>query len=137
MTIDDVQAWLDRYVEAWRTYDPIAVGELFSPDAEYRYHPWGPPIQGRDLIVRSWLEPDGAASSGDAPGTYAARYRPWLVEGKRAVAIGTSDYWTDASRAALQRRYHNAFLLEFDPDGRCRSFTEFFMAQPEDAPGTG
>lgn len=30
MTHDDVQDWLDRYVVAWRTYDPAAIGELFA-----------------------------------------------------------------------------------------------------------
>ena len=30
------QRWLDAYVEAWRTYDPAGIGELFGEDAEYR-----------------------------------------------------------------------------------------------------
>ena len=29
MTHDDVQAWLDRYIAAWRSYDPEAIGDLF------------------------------------------------------------------------------------------------------------
>ena len=41
MTHDDVQAWLDRYIAAWQTYDPDAIGDLFSEDAEYRYHAVG------------------------------------------------------------------------------------------------
>ncbi len=44
MTHDDVQAWLDRYVDAWRTYDPAVIGDLFTEGAEYRYHPWDEPI---------------------------------------------------------------------------------------------
>jgi len=36
--------WLDDYVAAWRSYDPEAIGALFSEDAEYRYHP-GTPIR--------------------------------------------------------------------------------------------
>ena len=34
-----VQAWLDGYVAAWKSYDPAAIGDLFSADVEYRYHP--------------------------------------------------------------------------------------------------
>ena len=34
MTREGVQAWLDAYVAAWRTYEGIT--DLFSPDAEYR-----------------------------------------------------------------------------------------------------
>ena len=35
------QDWLDRYVDAWKTYDPDKIGSLFSEDVEYLYHPQG------------------------------------------------------------------------------------------------
>ncbi len=130
MTHADVQAWLDRYVEAWLSYSPDAIGALFSETAEYRYHPWDEPIRGREAIIRSWLEPAGAASSRDAEGTYDGRYEPWAVDGDRALALGWSKYWTDASRAELRDVYDNAWLLEFDGDGLCRSFVEFYMERP-------
>ena len=126
MTHDDVRAWLERYVAAWESYDPAAVGALFAEAAEYRYHPADEPIVGRAAIVASWVTPEGAASGRDEPGTYAARYEPYAVEGARAVAVGWSRYWTDASRATERATYDNCFLLEFDDDGRCRAFTEFF-----------
>lgn len=129
MTHDDVQHWLDRYVTAWKSYDGAAIRDLFSADAEYRYHPWDEPVRGRDAIVTDWIAPDGDASSRDAAGTYDASYEAWAVEGNRAVAVGMSDYFTDASRTKLDRRYHNVYLLEFDADGRCRSFTEYFIQQ--------
>ena len=31
--------------------------------------------------------------------------------------------------AGGRKTYHNVFLLEFDGDGRCRSFTEVFIEQ--------
>lgn len=132
MTHDDVQAWLDRYVGAWETYDPAAIGDLFAEDAEYRYHPADKPVVGRDAIVRSWVAPDpgSPASTPDEPGTYAARYEPFAVDGARAVAVGWSRYWTDAGRAEEAATYDNCFLLEFDDAGRCRSFTEFFRERP-------
>lgn len=126
MTHEDVKAWLDRYVAAWETYDPEAIGDLFSEGAEYRYHPSDPPVVGRDAVVASWLGPTGSASGRDEPGTYAAAYRPFVVEGRRAVAVGWSRYWTDATRSTQRTVYDNCFLLEFDEGGRCRSFTEFF-----------
>ena len=128
-----VQAWLDGYVDAWRTYDPSLIGELFSEEAEYRYHPWDEPLRGREAIVASWVAPEGAASGRDEPGTYDGRYEPFIVQGDRAVAVGRSDYWTDAGRSELDQVYDNAWLLEFDPAGRCRSFTEFFMRRPTPA----
>src|SRR5512146_1496670 len=112
MTHDDVTRWLDAYIDAWMTYDPDKIRGLFSEDAAYRYHPWDEPIRGREAIAASWL--DGP----DAPGTYAATYGAWAVDGNRAVATGTSRYDDHTQR----RTYHNVFLLEFDDDGRCRSF---------------
>lgn len=133
MTRDDVQAWLDRYVAAWESYDAAAIGELFAADAEYRYHPADEPVAGREAIVHSWVAPDGDASTRDAPGTYEARYEPYVVDGDRAVAVGWSRYWTDASRATERTTYDNCFLLAFATDGRCRSFTEFFRERPRPA----
>ena len=126
MTHDEVQAWLDGYVAAWESYDPATIGDLFTEDAEYRYHPADEPVVGRDAIVASWVAPEAPASGRDEPGTYASHYEPFAVEGSRAVAVGWSRYWEDAARALAQSTFDNCFLLEFDAAGRCRSFTEFF-----------
>ena len=130
MTKNDVQRWLDRYVEAWLTYDPALIGDLFSEGAEYRYHPADEPLAGRDAIVDSWIAPEGSASGRDEPGTYAGKYEAWAADGGRAVAVGWSRYWTDATRTTERIVYDNCYLLEFDADGRCRSFTEFFRERP-------
>ncbi len=129
-----VQAWLDRYVEAWKSYDPGQIASLFAENATYRYHPYDPEdeiVRGRDAIVRDWVEPDGNASTRDAPGTYDAHYETYVVDGDRAVAVGTSSYWTDATRSKLDRIYYNAFLIRFDDDGRCVDFTEYFLKGPD------
>ncbi|MGH3111829.1 MAG: nuclear transport factor 2 family protein [Gaiellaceae bacterium] len=112
------QRWLNAYVEAWQTYDPAAIGDLFSVDVEYRYHPWDEPVRGREALVEAWLD------DRDEPDSWAAEYRPWLVAGDDAVAVGVSRYRL-ADEAG--REYHNVFLCRFDGDGRCREFTEHFM----------
>jgi hypothetical protein len=117
MTHDDVARWLDGYIGAWKSYDPDSIGSLFTDDARYRYRPTDEPVAGRDAIVADWLE------DRDEPGTYDAEYRPWAVEGLRAVATGTSRY-VDADGT---RTFSNVFLLEFAADGRCASFTEVFV----------
>ncbi len=127
MTRDQVQDWLDRYIRAWQTYDETEIRTLFSTDAEYRYHPWDQPVSGLEAIVADWLAPGGAASGRDAAGTWTARYEPWIVAGDRAVAIGETAYFTDATQTVESRRYWNSWQLEFAPDGRCRSFVEWFM----------
>jgi hypothetical protein len=123
-----VQAWLDAYSHAWETYDPADVAALFSERAAYRWHPADEPVVGRDEIVRAWIAPEGNESSRDETGTYKGEYHPYAVDGNKAVAIGTSTYWTDASRSKVDRLYYNSWLLEFDDDGRCSSFTEYWMS---------
>jgi hypothetical protein len=119
MTRDDVNRWLARYVEAWRSYDPDAIGDLFSEQSEYRSRPWEEPLEGRQAIVSDWL------ANRDDPDTYDAEYSAWAVDGDRAVATGTSRYDNSSGR----RTFHNVFLLTFDADGRCREFTELFIEQ--------
>lgn len=132
MTRDDVQQWLDRYIAAWAADDAQAIGDLFTDDARYRYHPSDEGFVGRDAIVRAWLEPSGDASTRDEPGTWEAHYEPFSVDGDRAVAVGWSRYYTDASKSTVQNVWDNAYLLEFDDDGRCRAFTEFYVERPKD-----
>jgi ketosteroid isomerase-like protein len=117
MTREQVQAWLDAYVSAWRTYDVDAIGGLFSEAAEYRYHPYDEPLRGREAIVEDWLDDP------DEPGSWEARYEPLLVHGDAAVATGETRY-------ADGQAFSNLFVLVFDDDGRCREFTEWYMEHP-------
>ncbi len=129
MTHDDVQRWLDRYVEAWRTYDPALIGDLFSDEATYAYHPYDPPLVGRAAIVADWLK------SPDAPRSWDAHYEPYAVDGDRAVAVGESTYFqADGSRRTV---YFNLWTLRFDAEGRCRDFVEYFMEIPKDRRAEG
>ena len=128
ITHEHVQAWLDAYERAWETYDPDRIAALFSDDAEYRWHPYDEPEVGRDAIVEAWLNPGGNASGRDEPSTYLGEYHPYAVDGNKAVAIGTSTYWSDASRSKVDRLYFNNWLLEFADDGTCSSFTEYYMS---------
>lgn len=127
VTNEQVQTWLDEYVHAWETGDAADVEALFTEDAEYRYHPADEPEVGRELIVFGWLNLNGEPGRQDAPGTFRAEYEPYAVDGNRAVAVGTTTYWTDASRSTVAQVYYNNWLLEFGPDGKCRSFTEYYM----------
>lgn len=127
LTHDAVKAWLDAYARAWETYDEADIAPLFAEDAEYRWHPADDPEVGRATIVEAWLNPGGNATSRDVPGTYKADLAPYVVEGNRAVAVGTCTYWTDPARSTVDRIYYNSWLLEFDDEGKCRSFTEYWM----------
>lgn len=122
-----VASWLDRYVAAWRSYDPEGIGALFANDAVYRFQPWEDPaeaVRGRDAIVANWLE------TPDEPGSWTAEYRPWAVDGDRAVAVGVSRYFATAD-GAPETEFHNVFLLRFDDACRCTEFTDVYMRRPD------
>ena len=121
------QEWLDQYVAAWLSYEPEAIGSLFSDDVHYRYHPSDEPIVGREAVVASWLgeTDEEGASSRDEPGTYEASYSPVAVDGDIVVATGTSRY-RDSAEGPFVKVYDNCFVMRFDA-GRCREFTEFYV----------
>ena len=53
-------------------------------------------------------------------------------EGDRAIAVSWSRYTRTPLKSKVRDIYDNAYLLEFGPGGRCRSFTEFFVQRPKD-----
>lgn len=131
MDVESAQRWLNRYVDAWLSYDPDEIAALFSEDVVYRYHPSDEPTVGRQAVVNSWLGEDGSdqASSRDAPGTYHAEYSPIAIDGDTVVATGTSRY-REVPDGPVVRTYDNCFVMRFDEDGRCRDFTEYYTRRP-------
>lgn len=119
MTEEDLQQWLDRYVEAWRSYDTEQIAALFTEDATYAYKPWGEPLHGRDAIVADWLDDP------DPPGSWEASYRPFVVGDGVAVATGETRY-------ADGKAFVNMFVVELDESGRCQRFVEWYMLHPSD-----
>jgi hypothetical protein len=125
MNHNDVQRWLDSYIDAWRTYEPEKIAALFTEDVIYRYRPYDgddQAVRGSRALVDSWLkEPD-------EPDSWQASYQPYAVDGDRAVATGYSRYL--ATGDAPERTWRNCFLLRFDDAGRCAEFTEFYIEEP-------
>ena len=122
----EVDDWLRQYVSAWKSYDESDIKALFTEDASYRWHPWDEPKVGPEAIYEAWVAPDER----DEPGTYDGEYRTIAVDGDSAVATGSSTY-LEAPDGAVRAVYDNCFVMSFE-DGRCKSFTEFFMERPKD-----
>jgi hypothetical protein len=122
MTVDKAgfQGWLDRYVEAWKTYDEDQIGGLFSEDAEYRYHPQDEPLRGRGAIVKNWTE------NKDAQGTYDAKYEPLAIDGDIHVANGWSRYF-EPDGTTKRDEYLNVYVCRFNAAGECTEFTEYWI----------
>jgi uncharacterized protein (TIGR02246 family) len=119
MNAESAAAWVDRYVAAWESNDPAAIGDLFAENATYRQRPDDDPWQGRDGIIAGWLE------NKDDPGAWTFRSEVLAVADDLAFVRGWTHY-TDPPD------YHNLWVLQFDDDGRCRDFTEWWM-QPRES----
>jgi len=123
MNHDQFQAWLDRYVGAWKSYERQQIADLFAENAQYRYHPQDDPVQGREAIIASWLD------DRDEPGTYDAHYEPLAIDGDVHVARGVSRYFHATGK--LHDEYCNIYVCRFDDDGRCTDFTEYWIQNRE------
>jgi len=121
------QTWLDRYVAAWKSYDPVEIGDLFREDVRYRFYPHAGWVVGREAVVASWLaeNTDAQGSTRDEPGTYDAEYAPIAVDGEVVVATGTTTY-TATPGGRVTNVFDNCFVMRFDEQGRCREFTEYY-----------
>ena len=121
---EQVQAWLDAYLAAWKSYDREQIAALYSDGVSCRYHPWDEAIVGRDAVVESWFGAGEGAPSQDPAGTYDGAYIVAAIEGDLAVVTGTSVY------TEPEVVYDNCWLIRFDDSGRCSEFTEWFMKRP-------
>lgn len=120
-----VQAWLDAYIAAWRSYDPAQIGVLFSADAVVYYTPYAGPVIGRDAIVADWLK------NPDAPESWKADYWPHMVEENRAVTRGSTTYYIDEGGQRLIRsEFDNVFMLTFNDTGEVTEFREWWFQKP-------
>ncbi len=127
--------WLARYVDAWRLNDPVAIGDLFSPDVRYAFDPFSEAVVGRNAVIEAWLDDP------DAPGSWQAEYEVLAVDGDVFVAHGRTRYLTD-DRREVDREFANIFVCRFDPEGRCRVFTEYYNRRrpdvaPDEPPAAG
>jgi hypothetical protein len=133
MNKDAVQAWLDAYLEAWRSYDLAQIGALFSDDAVYAHSPFdeGDPVRGRAAITLrvSCANVASGLEEPDAPGSWEAQYTPLAIDGNIAVAQGRTRYLLPDGK--LEREYANSFVMQFDQAGRCTRFTEWYMQAPD------
>lgn len=129
LTHADVLAWLVAHDDAWRSNDPEAIGRLFSEDAIYHLGPWeGPwrgytgPIVGRRAIAELWT------STFDPDERFEADVEVVAIDGRRAVVRRTILYESAVGRPAT--RYGWVWVLDFDQDGHCREYQEWYVKEP-------
>jgi ketosteroid isomerase-like protein len=125
----DVERWIDAYRRAWTTDEPSEIAALFTEDATYSPYPWPRETnrwEGRDAIVEKWI------GRGDSKIGWRFEHEILAVEGDTAVIEGWTSYdrgeggpWAEA--------YANIWAIGFAPDGRARTFREWWVQRPEEA----
>ncbi|MGH3657070.1 MAG: YybH family protein [Micromonosporaceae bacterium] len=115
--LDHVADWIDRYLTAWNSNDPADIGALFTDDAVYYTAPFDPPWQGRAQIIESWL------ADKDEPGETTFDWNPVSITDEVAIIEATTTY--------PNTTYSNLWVIRLDDEGRCGSFTEWWMEHPE------
>ena len=121
LTRDEFAAWLGRYIEAWRSEDPAAIGGLFSEDCSYSYRGGHTVVGGREAIVKAWLDEEES-------GSWEAAYEPLAIDDEVHVSIGWTKYYDEGG--LVRDEFSNIFVCRFDENGRCREFSEWWMRAP-------
>ena len=116
-----VTDWVDAYRAAWETNAPDNIRALFTDDAHYLHEPDDEPEIGHNAIIAGWLE------SRDEPGTTTWRWELIGLDGDRAFVRGFTDYLDTG------KLYSNLWVIDFAPDGRVSSFTEWWVKRPGSA----
>jgi SnoaL-like domain len=130
MDVEATQRWLDRYVEAWRSYDPDAIRALFTEDADYYTAPFRKPWHGHGEILAGWEE------RRDAPDSWECEYEAIAATDDTGVGQGWTRYFTE-DRSGIETEYANVFVMRFESDGPCREFTEFYFKRPSPSKESG
>ena len=118
------QGWLDRYFDAWRSNDPAQVAALFADDARYFVDPFAAPREGRDAIVKAWVD-------GGVQPELRIAYEPLAMSGDRGVAHWAVSFAEEGSRRELD----GILQLDFDAEGRCVVHREWYATRVTDGGG--
>jgi hypothetical protein len=118
--------WLTRYSQASIANDPQASAELFAPDARYYESPFDEPLVGRTAIYDYWAA--GAQHLTDKHATHTIL----AVRGQVGIARWQARF-TDR-RTASPIALDCVFVAEFDEQGRCNVFREWWHYREYDRP---
>ena len=118
MDLADLNRWLGEYGRVWEQGDAEASVRLYTEDVKYYETPFTEPEAGHEAVRRYCLEAAGAqrdvhfshealAMTGD---TGIARWQASFVRVPTGVKVDLD----------------GVFLLQFDPEGKCRVLREWW-----------
>jgi len=121
LTRDKVAAWPEGYEEAWETLDADKAAALFTEGATYRDNPYADPYQGRQGIREYWTTVTRDQRDVDFS------YEVLSVSGNTGIAHWHSEFTQKSSGSGVV--LDGIFVLEFTPDGLCRTLEEWWHLQ--------
>ena len=113
---------LERYGQAWETFDGDAWVDLFTDGAEDHGDPFGAPLVGHNALRAFLLE--SARTQRDVDFTVE---RHW-VSGSTVLAAWHAS-WTDRGGGRVVR-WAGFLTAEVEPDGRISRFREWALEGP-------
>ncbi|MCP4167175.1 MAG: hypothetical protein GY759_14990 [Chloroflexi bacterium] len=117
MDKQDIDLWIQGYIRAWTSNDPEEIGDLFAENGSYRPGPFDEPWQGRDAIVRNWL------NRRDEPDQWSFEYEVLTFD----PPVGVVQGWTTYHNYSPPRHYGNLWIVKVNGEGRCTEFWEYWM----------
>ena len=124
MTSSDLQAWLDRYADAFVREEPDAAARLFTATATYQWGPFGGLLRGPDEIRAKW------ASAMDQSGPATCDFEILAVTEELGFARWLATYTYPAKRQRV--RYDGVFVVRLTPDHLCSEFREWWNTHEEE-----
>lgn len=121
ITIEEFQAWLERYGKASAENDPRASADLFTCNAAYYESPFSEPMIGTEAIYQYWDH--GARTLKDKESSHEIV----AIHGNLGVARWQARFSqiNSGQRIALDC----IFLVEFDENRKCQLFQEWWHSQ--------
>lgn len=110
--------WVEGYVRAWLSDDPIDIRAIFTDDAEYLTRPFRDPIVGIAAIEEFWI-------SEEEPSVPAFEWEFVAESDGVGVVRATTDY-------PGAQKYWNLWIIRFAEHGRASRFEEWWMTEDDD-----
>lgn len=125
LTLENFEKWMDLYRKASEDSDLKAAAELFSQNAEYYETPFSDPIIGREAIYRYWSE------AAQAQKDIYFSYEILDVKGNLGIALWKGEFVS--VKSGSQVLLDGVLLVEFDGQGQCNKFREWWHRRVIDA----
>lgn len=123
MEASTVNVWLDEYGRAWEARDASAFVRLFSHDVRYHWTPFEAAREGRDGLAEAFE----AATARQEQIAFSATMLG-IHDGSALAHWQCSFVRIDSG---LPVRLDGIFLMEFNADGQCERFREWWHSDEE------